>query len=59
MMMTNSVVDTLLACLFQPPPPGYAPNAAQAAAMQGNSVVVTQKPSSVWSGTGDGGMTVW
>ena len=44
---------------LQPPPPGYAPNAAQLAASQGNNVVVTQRQGNFWEGSGDGGVVMW
>eukprot|EP01135_Chromosphaera_perkinsii_P002124 Nk52_evm58s217 gene=Nk52_evmTU58s217 len=44
-----------------PPPPGAAPTAAQMAVMsgQGEVVVMNQNQSSLISGGGDGGMTIW
>lgn len=42
-----------------PPPPGYAPNAAQAASSQGQSVNVQQRQATWFSGGTDGGYTFW
>jgi len=42
-----------------PPPPGVAPTAVQAAAMQGQQVVMGQKEGGVLSGSGSGGYTFW
>ena len=42
-----------------PPPPGYAPNAAQMAAAQGQNVAVEQKKGGFFKGTGSGGFTFW
>ena len=42
-----------------PPPPGCAPNAAQIAAAQGQTVVTTQKKGGFLKGSGDGGWTFW
>ena len=41
-----------------PPPPGCAPNAAQVAVAQGQSVVMTQEKEGVWTDNGKGG-SVW
>jgi len=42
-----------------PPPPGVVPNAAQMAAMQGQSSVIGQKKGSFLSGGSSGGYTFW
>jgi len=42
-----------------PPPPGYAPNAAQMAAAQGHTVVTSQKQGGFFKGSGSGGYTFW
>jgi len=42
-----------------PPPPGYAPNAAQAAAASGMNVTATQKKGGFFKGSGSGGFTFW
>eukprot|EP00794_Sanderia_malayensis_P003303 gene3303-3788_t len=42
-----------------PPPPGVAPNAAQAAASQGQPVYMTQRQADWMSGASGGGYTVW
>ena len=42
-----------------PPPPGVAPTAAQAAAQQGQSVVMTQAPRDVLGGGSDAGYTIF
>ncbi len=42
---------------MQPPPPGVAPNAAQVAAAQGQSVVMTQQKKDIWGLGSDGGAT--
>jgi len=42
-----------------PPPPGVQPNHAQLAAINGGTVVMTQKKSSFLNGTGHGGSTFW
>jgi hypothetical protein len=44
--------------VFQPPPPGVAPNAAQLAAMQGHTVIGTQQRSNFWTGGSGGGYTM-
>ncbi|XP_076091344.1 uncharacterized protein LOC143063223 [Mytilus galloprovincialis] len=41
-----------------PPPPGYAPNAAQYAQMQGQTVIGTQQRSNFWTGGSGGGYTL-
>ena len=46
-------------CFKQPPPPGYAPNAAQMAASQGQSVNVQQRQAGWFSGGTGGGYTFW
>ena len=46
-------------CFKQPPPPGYAPNAAQIAASQGQSVNVQQRQAGWFSGGTGGGYTFW
>ena len=43
----------------QPPPPGVAPTAAQVAASQGQSVVMSQQRKDVWGGGSDGGYTIF
>ena len=43
----------------QPPPPGVAPTAAQVAASQGQSVVMSQQRQDVWGGGSDGGYTIF
>ncbi len=45
--------------VFQPPPPGVMPNAAQMAQAQGSNVVVTQQKSGWLEGSGSGGGYVW
>lgn len=45
--------------VWQPPPPGYAPNAAQAMAAQGQPVNVQQRQAGWFSGGSDGGYTIW
>lgn len=45
--------------LFQPPPPGCPPNAAQLAVMQGANVLVTQRKGNFFLGGSDGGYTIW
>ena len=42
-----------------PPPPGTAPNVAQAAAAQGHQVVTGQKKGGFFKGSGSGGYTFW
>lgn len=42
-----------------PPPPGVMPNAAQVAAMQGQSVVMGKKEEGFLKGSGSGGYTFW
>jgi len=42
-----------------PPPPGCAPNSAQMAQMQGQNVVMNQRKSDFWNGSGSGGATWW
>ena len=42
---------------MQPPPPGVAPTAAQVAAAQGQSVVMTQQKKDKWGLGSDGGAT--
>ena len=44
---------------FQPPPPGCAPNAAQAAMSRGENVVVTQRQGNFWEGGSDGGYVMF
>ena len=39
--------------VFQPPPPGYAPNPVQAAVAEGKSVMLTQKKPDNWIGDGN------
>ena len=46
-------------CFKQPPPPGYAANAAQMAASQGQSVNVQQRQAGWFSGGTGGGYTFW
>ncbi|KAK2102165.1 DAZ-associated protein 2 [Saguinus oedipus] len=45
--------------LWQPPPPGCPPNAAQLAVMQGANVLVTQRKGNFFMGGSDGGYTIW
>lgn len=42
-----------------PPPPGVVPNAAQMAQMRGQNVLMNQKKSTFWDGSGSGGYTTW
>ncbi|KAK7093003.1 DAZ-associated protein 2-like isoform X4 [Littorina saxatilis] len=42
-----------------PPPPGYSPNVAQMAAMQGHQVTGTQQRSNFWTDGAGGGMSFW
>jgi len=42
-----------------PPPPGYLPNAAQIAAMQGQTVMMEKKEENFFSGGKGGGFTFW
>lgn len=42
-----------------PPPPGVVPNAAQMAAANGHTVVLSRKPDNFWKGGSDGGYTFW
>ena len=43
----------------QPPPPGYAPSAAQVMASQGQPVNVPQRQAGWFSGGTGGGYTFW
>lgn len=43
--------------LPQPPPPGIAPTAAQSAAAQGQTVVMSQQRKDSWGFGSDGGAT--
>ena len=45
--------------ISQPPPPGYAPNAAQVMASQGQPVNVPQRQAGWFSGGTGGGYTFW
>ncbi|XP_037041152.1 DAZ-associated protein 2 [Bradysia coprophila] len=42
-----------------PPPPGYLPNAAQIAAMQGQTVMMEKKEENFFTGGKGGGVTFW
>lgn len=46
--------DRTIVLVFQPPPPGYMPTAAQQAVMQGRPVVATQQKAGWFSGSGGG-----
>ena len=45
--------------VFQPPPPGVMPNAAQVAQAQGHRVTGTQQKAGWFEGGSGGGYTVW
>lgn len=49
----------LVLIFSQPPPPGYAPNAAQVMASQGQAVNVQQRQAGWFSGGNGGGYTFW
>ena len=54
-----SMFSIRMVLYFQPPPPGYAPNAAQMASMSGANVSITQRPSDFFTGGSDGGYTIF
>lgn len=45
--------------IIPPPPPGYAPNPAQIAAMQGQPVIMDKKKNNFFSGGKGAGSTFW
>ena len=49
----------IISHLLQPPPPGYAPTAAQQAYSQGGTVQVSQQRKDFWGGGSDGGYTLF
>lgn len=49
--------DGLSAQVIPPPPPGYAPNPSQMAALQGQNVILTQRKADYLSGGTGGGYT--
>jgi len=51
--------DHIARPVIPPPPPGVAPNAAQLAAMQGQSSILGQKKGSWLEGGSSGGYTFW
>ena len=49
--------DGVAQARIPPPPPGVQPTAAQMAASQGQSVVMTQEKQGTWTDNGKGGYT--
>lgn len=49
--------DGISGQMIPPPPPGYAPNATQMAAMQGQNVILTQRKNDFLTGGSGGGYT--
>ena len=45
--------------LFQPPPPGIAPNQAQVATAYGQPVEMSQRPNGWFEGANHGGYVIW